>query len=98
MNSKHKFLGPQGYLLEVPIAVFLAVTAGLILLPLLPKTTGKVVLILLTLIVLPGLYYMVVTPGWRPWAKSWLGRTGRLIVFLVLALVILAVVGVLLIA
>jgi hypothetical protein len=68
----------DGYLLEVPILLFVVLLTVAILIPHLSPLGRKVVLTIAAVPVLFALYYMIVIPGWRPgvtplrWPWNWL--------------------------
>jgi len=84
----------KGYLYEIPLIV---VVVALFLITILPKllkyaVLGKIVLVIGALIIIAGLYYMIVVPGWQPSYKKRLRWPYSIIVFSVLAFVIAIVV------
>ncbi len=56
----------SGYLLEVPIVMMAVGVLLALLLPKVPGTLGKLLLILGGLVWVGGFYYMIMAPGWRP--------------------------------
>ncbi len=88
MSSQHHQVG---YLLEVPLIMAVAGIGLAVLLPMVPVLVGKVLLVGGAAIYIACFYYEIVTPGWRPGPPSRLNRTGRLIVFALV--VILIVIG-----
>jgi predicted membrane channel-forming protein YqfA (hemolysin III family) len=85
----------SGYLMEIPIILFITAVLLGVLLPNLPDMAGKIVVIVVALIWIAGLYYMIVIPGWQPGAESpsRSGKVMRLILFIALAICILLVTG-----
>ena len=63
MNAKRR---QRGYLLEVPIAVALALLIAVVVGPMLPRLGQKMVVVATALVVVAGAYYDIVIPGWRP--------------------------------
>jgi hypothetical protein len=79
--------------MEVPLIVTAVGLALAVLLPMLPKTAGKVLVGATAIVVILGLFYMVVIPGWQPIGTSRLRRPWNLIVFIALAGFILLAAG-----
>ena len=57
-----------GYLLEVPLILFVAAVLLAVVLPRLPPGVAALVALVGAGVVLLCLYYMIVVPGWRPGA------------------------------
>lgn len=82
----------RGYLLEIPILFMITIVILAILLPNLPPWGQKTLIALASVPILFALFYMIVIPGWTP------GYSGRLkwpwnwLVFLLIAIPIIAVV------
>lgn len=81
----------RGYLLEVPIILFVLVLVTVVVLPNLPPIGQKIFLVVAAVPVLFGLYYMIVIPGWTPDNKGRLPPPWNLIVFAIVAALIIAV-------
>jgi hypothetical protein len=82
----------RGYLLEIPILFMAVVVVLSILLPKLPPMGQKILLGIAAIPILFFLYYMIVVPGWMPGDKGRLRPPWNLIVFLLVAVPIVAVV------
>ena len=93
MNSKQS---QSGYLMEIPIILFITAILLAVLMPNLPDLAGKVVLVVVALVWIAGLYYMIVIPGWRPGSgnPSRSSKFFRLILFIAFAIFILLITGV----
>ena len=81
-----------GYLYEIPCGVLVVVVLLALVLPLLPLPVAKVVVVLAALVVLAGLYYVMVVPGWQgaAIAERRAGGPWNLVRFALVALVIAA--------
>ena len=90
MNSRYS---QAGYLVEIPIIVMAVGVALAVLLPVLPKTAGKVLVAAAAVVIIFGLYYMIVIPGWRPADTLRLHWPRSLIVFIAVVLLILLAAG-----
>jgi 4-hydroxybenzoate polyprenyltransferase len=88
MSSRYS---QSGYLLEIPIILFITAVLLAVLLPNLPDLAGKVVIVVVALIWIAGLYYMIIIPGWQPGRgnPSRVGQFFKLILFIALAICIL---------
>lgn len=80
----------SGYLYGVPVGLALIGMALAIIVPLLPPTVAKALVIAGAVIASGALYYMIVVPGWLPERAAGMGRMGRLATFLALALLLVA--------
>lgn len=80
----------RGYLLEIPILLFVIVIVASVVLPNLPPIGRKIFLGIAAVPVLFGLYYMIVIPGWTPNAGKRLPPVLRLIAFILVAGLLLA--------
>ena len=89
MASRRLRCGQHGYLMEVPIILAVTLITLAVFLPMLPPIGRKIAMVVAALPVLYCLYYMIVTPGWRPNPTRWLTPLLRMIIF---ALVTVAVV------
>lgn len=69
-----------GYLLEVPLILFVAAMVLSLVLPRLSPGPASVAVLVGAGVVLFCLYYMIVVPGWRPGAVP-MGRAKRLALF-----------------
>ena len=86
-NPAHS--GQAGFLHEVPLVLMVAGCILALVLPKLPPKWGAAVLATAAAGLCAGLYYMIVTPGWRPGtAERPLRR--RLTAFALTAAVVLA--------
>lgn len=83
----------SGYLLEVPILLVVAVLGATFLFPQLSPAGRKILVVLAAMPVLFCLFYMIVTPGWRPDTSGRLRPPWSLLAFLLVAAVIVAGVG-----
>jgi len=87
-----------GYMYEVPLIV---VVVAIFLITILPKLLkyavfGKLILVTAALIIIAGLYYMIVIPGWQPTKTKRLRWPYNIIVFFIIAFIIASgVIGVL---
>ena len=93
MSSRRSQLG---YLIEIPIILFITAILLGILMPNLPDLAGKVVLVVVALVWVAGLYYMIIIPGWRPGSSNPtpLSKFFRLILFIAIAIFILLITGI----
>ena len=78
-------------MLEYPLAIMVSVVVMAIVLPYLPPWSVKIALLLASALILQGLYYMIVTPGWRPGSKP-MHRTHAILLFSVAALTVITLV------
>jgi len=62
--------GEQGYMLEFPLMVMATVVILAVLVPKLPPLPAKILLGAGVLIIIRGLHYMLLTPGWQPEGRS----------------------------
>jgi hypothetical protein len=76
-----------GYLYEVPLIVMATIALLAIILPHLPVSAKKVVVIASGIVVAAGLYYVLVIPGWQGNARR-LRRPWSVILFVIIALLI----------
>lgn len=83
----------RGYLMEVPLILMAVGVAVAILFQILPPIGQKILLVLALVPVLLALYYMIVIPGWTPNAAGRLRAPWNLLVFVLVAIVLLAGVG-----
>jgi hypothetical protein len=83
----------RGYLMEVPILLFIVGTIVVMVLPMLTPLGRKILLCIAAFPVLFGLFYMIVIPGWMPSDKGRIKPPWSLIVFLILAVLILTGIG-----
>jgi hypothetical protein len=84
----------SGYMMEVPLLLMVIGTMLAILLPLLPAIWGKALVICVGLLLIAGLYYMIVIPGWQPDNSGRVRKPYNFILFgFSTALVISAVIG-----
>lgn len=79
-----------GYLYGVPVGLALMGMALAIIVPLLPPTVAKVLVVAGAVIASGALYYLLVAPGWLPERPAGMGRMARLATFLAVALLLLA--------
>jgi hypothetical protein len=82
----------DGYLLEIPILFFILIVVLAILLPHLPPLGQKILICIAAAPILFMLYYMIVIPGWMPGDNTRLRPPWSWVVFLLVAIVIVAVV------
>ena len=80
----------RGYLFEVPLLIVAALVIFSVLFPALPPIGQKVLICLVAAVIIFGLYYMVVVPGWMPGDKARLSPPWNMLAFLVLATMIVA--------
>ena len=81
-------------MLEVPLLLMVAGIILAILLPKLPPMGGKVLVAAVGLVVIVGLYYLMVVPGWQPGEHALRSRRYIFIRFgLAAVLVVSAVIG-----
>jgi hypothetical protein len=83
----------RGYLLEIPVMLFIIVLAVAILAPRLPLIGQKVLIGVAVVPILFCLFYMIVAPGWMPGRFSLARRVWRVGLFLGCAAAIIAGVG-----
>jgi hypothetical protein len=83
----------RGYLLEIPIMLFLLLVVLALILPRLPLNGQKLLLAIALVPIVFGLFYMVVIPGWMPGSANWGRRVWRAALFLGGAAAIVAGVG-----
>jgi hypothetical protein len=79
----------RGYLLEIPILVVVALVVLSVLMPVLPPLGQQVLVCLVAAVVLFGLFYMIVIPGWMPTDTHRLRPPWSILVFLLVAAVVL---------
>ena len=82
----------RGYLLEIPILFILVVVILSVLLPNLPPWGQKIAIAIAAVPILFFLFYMIVIPGWMPSDKGRLKWPWNWLVFLLVAIPIIAVV------
>lgn len=82
----------KGYLLEFPLMVTATVIILAVLVPMLPPLPGKILVGVGALIILWGLHYMLLTPGWQPGGPSF-RFPWNLVLFLFLAAALVAGAG-----
>ena len=70
-----------GYMLEVPLLISAVAIAAVILIPMLPPIGAKIFVGLATIVVIPALYYIIVTPGWQPGQSGPASRSGAYLAF-----------------
>ena len=80
----------RGYLLEIPILLFILVLVLSILIPRLSFNGQKVLLGLAAVPILFCLFYIIVAPGWVPQTSGRVGRGFRVALFLGCAAAIVA--------
>jgi hypothetical protein len=88
----------RGYLLEIPILLAAVTIVVAVLLPMLPPIGQRVLVALAAVPVLFCLYYMIVTPGWMPGQRIATGALVRWMLFMLLAVGIVAGVSMFLLA
>jgi hypothetical protein len=81
-----------GYLLEIPILFFILVIGLAIFLPHLPPLGQKILICIAAVPILFTLFYMIVIPGWMPSDNARLRPPWNWVVFLLVAIVIVAIV------
>ncbi len=81
--------GEQGYILEFPLMVMATVVILAVLVPKLPPLPAKILLGAGVFIIIRGLHYMLLTPGWQPEGHS-IRFPWNLILFLLFAVVLVA--------
>jgi hypothetical protein len=87
--SSHHRKGQGGYLLEIPLLLFIILIVVVVLIPYLSIGGRKILISIAAVPVLFALYYMIVIPGWTPYRRNRLGPTGRKVVFLLTAILII---------
>jgi len=80
----------RGYLLEIPIVLFILLIALAVLVPRLALTGQKITLALAAVPIVFCLFYMIVIPGWTPGTSGRIARIWRVSLFLGCAAVIVA--------
>jgi hypothetical protein len=83
----------RGYLLEIPIVLFIFVVVLSVLMPRLPLNGQKVLIAISAVPIVLCLFYMIVAPGWVPGTSGRGHRAWRLALFLGCAAAIVAGVG-----
>jgi hypothetical protein len=81
-----------GYLLEIPILFVVVLLVVSVLLPRLSPLGQKILIIIAAIPILFALFYMIVVPGWMPSDKGRLRPPWNWLVFLLIAIPIIAVV------
>ncbi len=90
MDTRTPLRSQRGYLLEIPLLFVVVVIVMSVIIPELPPLGQKIAFVIGALLVLFFLFYMIVIPGWTP------GYAGRLkwpwnwVVFVLVAIPILA--------
>jgi membrane protease YdiL (CAAX protease family) len=87
--SSRKF--QRGYLLEIPILLVVVIVVLAVLLPNLRPGGQKFLIAIASVPILFALFYMIVTPGWTPSNKARLRPPWNWLVFLLVAIPIVAV-------
>ncbi len=84
----------HGYLLEMPILLAVVGVCVSVLYPILSPTGRKILISISVLPVLYALFYMIVVPGWTPRNARRNKQIARLLAFLLIAVLIVAVAAV----
>lgn len=84
----------HGYLLEMPILLAVVGVCLSVLYPILSPTGRKILISISVLPVLIALFYMIVVPGWTPRDTRRIKQIARLLAFLLIAVLIVAVAAV----
>lgn len=92
MKNNHPARRQRGYLLEIPILFAVVVIVMSVVVPALPPFGQKVAYAIAALLILFFLFYMIVIPGWTPDYEGRLKWPWNWIVFLLVAVPIIAVV------
>jgi hypothetical protein len=92
MNKPSREL-QRGYLLEIPLLFAVVVVVLSILLPQLPPLGQKIAIGIAALPILFALFYMIVIPGWTPDSGGRLKWPWNWLVFLIVAIPIVFIVG-----
>jgi hypothetical protein len=87
----------RGYLLEIPILFVLVIVILSVLLPNLPPWGQKITIAIAAIPILFFLFYMIVVPGWMPGDKGRLKWPWNWLVFLLVAIPIIGIVGLIII-
>jgi hypothetical protein len=80
----------RGYLLEIPILFAAVAIVMSVVIPKLPPLGQKIVWAISGLLILYFLFYMIVTPGWTPDYEGRLRWPWNWVVFVLVAILILA--------
>jgi hypothetical protein len=83
----------RGYLLEIPIILFVVLIVLAILLPRLPPTGQKVLIGIVAVAIVFCLFYMIVVPGWTSGESSRGWLVWRVALFLACAAVLITGAG-----
>jgi hypothetical protein len=83
----------RGYLREIPIVLLILLVALSLAIPRLPSIGRKIAIAAAVVPILGCLFYMIITPGWRPGDEARRRSAWRLTLFLGCAAVIIAGAG-----
>src|SRR5512135_31381 len=92
MNKPSSRQLQRGYLLEIPILFMVVVIVMSIVIPKLPPLGQKIAFAIAAIPILFFLFYMIVIPGWTPGYEGRLKWPWNWVVFLLVAIPIIAVV------
>lgn len=92
MNKPSSSQRQRGYLLEIPILFVVVVIVMSIIIPKLPPLGQKIAFAIAAIPILFFLFYMIVIPGWTPGYEGRLKWPWNWLVFLLVAIPIVAVV------
>ena len=92
MNKPSSRQLQRGYLLEIPILFMVVVIVMSIVIPKLPPLGQKIAFVIAAIPILFFLFYMIVIPGWTPGYEGRLKWPWNWVVFLLVAMPIIAVV------
>lgn len=70
-NSRER---QRGFLLEVPLILTVVAILLIIAVPQLPEPFGGMLAAVGAMVLIAGLYYLIVIPGWRPTAEQQSGK------------------------
>jgi hypothetical protein len=83
----------RGYLLEIPLILFVLVIALSLVMPRLPILGQKIAIVIAAIPIVFCLFYMIVVPGWVPGTQRRAGLILRMTLFLGCAAAIVTGVG-----
>jgi hypothetical protein len=83
----------RGYLLEIPLILFVVMIALALVMPRLSLIGQKIAIVIAAIPILFCLLYMIVVPGWTPGTHRRGSRVWRITLFLGCAAAIITVVG-----
>ena len=92
MNKPSSSQRQRGYLLEIPILFVVVVIVMSVVIPKLPPLGQKIAFAIAAVLILFFLFYMIVIPGWTPGYEGRLKWPWNWVVFLLVAIPIVAAV------